>query len=170
MLDLLCYSGAWGLTAAMRGAAEVIGMDRSATAIAQAQGNAVKNRLEAVTTFVDQDVFQYLKGIPRGAFDIIVLDPPAFAKTKKFAGSEEKGYTDVNRRALLGLTQGGLLVSCSCFHHLSEESLPEVLLQAAQASGRQLRLFEARGQAKDHSMLLAVPETSYLKCLFLQVI
>ncbi len=170
VLDLFCYSGAWGLTAAMGGAAEVIGVDRSATAIAQAQGNAVKNRLEAVTTFVEQDVFQYLKGIPRGAFDIIVLDPPAFAKTKKSLPEAKKGYTDVNRRALLGLKQGGLLVSCSCSHHLSEETFREVLLQAAQASGRQLRLIEARGQAKDHPMLLAMPETSYLKCLFLQVI
>jgi len=170
VLDLFCYNGAWSLTAAMAGAAEVTGVDRSLPAITQANENAVKNRTEGITSFVAQDVLPFLKAVPQGAFDIIILDPPAFAKSKKSLPEAKKGYTDINRRALLALRQGGLLVSCSCSYHLSEESFREVILQAAQASGRQLRLIEARGQAKDHPVLLAMPETSYLKCLFLEVI
>lgn len=169
VLDLFCYNGAWSLTAAKAGATQVVGVDQSAQAIAQARNNAARNGVDGCCSFVEQDVFQFLKGLPKGAFDVVVLDPPAFAKTKKSLPEAQKGYTDVNRRALLALKQGGLLVSCSCSYHLSDETFREVLLQAAQASGRQLRLIEARGQSKDHPALLAMPETSYLKCLFLEV-
>lgn len=170
VLDLFCYNGAWSLTAAKAGAKEAVGVDRSATAIALAKENSARNRTERTTNFVDQDVLQFLKTVPQGAFDVIILDPPAFAKTKKSLPEAKKGYIDINRRALLALKQGGLLVSSSCSYHLNEEAFRDVILQAAQASGRQLRLLEARGQAKDHPVLLAMPETSYLKCLFLEVI
>ena len=170
VLDLFCYNGAWSLAAAKAGAVEVVGVDQSAQAIAQARNSSVRNAVNGCCSFVVQDVFQFLKSVPKGAFDCVVLDPPAFAKIKKSLPEAQKGYTDVNRRALLALKQGGLLVSSSCSYHLSDEMFREVLLQAAQASGRQLRLIEARGQAKDHPVLLAMPETSYLKCLFLEVI
>jgi len=169
LLDLFCYNGAWSLAAAKAGAVEVVGVDQSAQAIAQARNNAARNAVDGRCSFVEQDVFQFLKGLPKGAFDLVVLDPPAFAKTKKSLPEARKGYTDVNRRALLALRPGGLLVSCSCSYHLGGEIFREVLLQAAQASSRQLRLVEARGQSKDHPVLLAMPETSYLKCFFLEV-
>lgn len=170
VLDLFCYNGAWSLAAARGGAAEVTGVDQSARAIAQARANAVRNEADQVCSFVEQDVFQFLKGVPRGAFDIVVLDPPAFAKTKKSLPEARKGYIDANRRALLALRKGGLLISSSCSHHVNDEIFRDILLQAAQSSGRQLRLVEARSQSRDHPVLLAMPETGYLKCFFLEVI
>ena len=112
----------------------------------------------------------FLRSVKKGAFDLIVLDPPAFAKTRSSLPQALKGYTDLNRRALLALESGGILVSCSCSYHLSEETFREVLLKAAQASGRQLRVLEVRSQALDHPVLLAMPETRYLKCTILEVL
>jgi 23S rRNA (cytosine1962-C5)-methyltransferase len=170
ILDLFCYNGAWSLSAAAAGASEVIGVDQSAEAVGQAEANASLNHLSHVSRFVREDVFRFLRGVPKGSMDGVILDPPAFAKTKAALADAKKGYTDLNRRAMLTLKPGGLLVSCSCSYHLSEELFREVLLQAAQASGRELRLLEARGQSMDHPVLLAMPETRYLKCWFLQVL
>ncbi len=167
ILDLFCYNGAWSLTAAALGASEVIGVDQSADAIRQAQTNASLNRLDSVCTFVREDVFRFLKGVPRASVDVIIVDPPAFAKTKAALPEARKGYTDLNRRAMLALKPGGLLVSCSCSHHLTEELFRDVLLKA---SGREPRLLEARGQSMDHPVLLAMPETRYLKCWILQIL
>ncbi len=169
VLDLFCYNGAWSLSAAAGGAREVLGVDQSAAAIRQGRANAVKNQLQSCCRFESNDIFQFSKHLQRGAFDIIILDPPAFAKSKSSLRDAMKGYTDLNRRALLALQAGGMLISCSCSYHLNEELFRQVLLQAAQASGRQLRLLEARGQALDHPALLAMPETRYLKCYFLEV-
>jgi 23S rRNA (cytosine1962-C5)-methyltransferase len=169
VLDLFCYNGEWGLAAATFGANEVLGVDSSAAAVRRAERNAVANHLEARCRFEQADVFAFLKGLKKGLFDVIILDPPAFAKNKKALAEAEKAYIDINRRALLALAPGGILVSCSCSHHVSEELFRVLLLRAAQASGRQLRLLEARGQALDHPVLLAMPETRYLKCFFLEV-
>jgi 23S rRNA (cytosine1962-C5)-methyltransferase len=170
VLDLFCYNGAWSLCAASAGAQEVLGVDQSTDGIIQAGSNAVRNSLEKTCRFLGEEVFSFLKNTQRGAFDVIVLDPPAFAKTKGVIPQAIKGYTDLNRRAMLALEPGGILVSCSCSYHLSEAMFREILLTAAQASGRQLRLIEARSQALDHPVLLAMPETRYLKCYFLEVI
>lgn len=170
VLDLFCYNGAWSLMAASGGAREVAGVDQSSVAIDQAKANAVKNQLNDRCRFREGEAFHVLKNTEKGAFDMIILDPPAFAKTKSALPDAQKGYTDLNRRALLALKPGGILVSCSCSHHLNEGLFREALLQAAQASGRQLRILEARGQAMDHPELLAMPETRYLKCYFLQVV
>lgn len=170
VLDLFCYNGAWSLTAAALGASEVIGVDQSAEAIRQAQENASLNRLDNVCAFVRADVFRFLKGVPKGSLDVVIVDPPAFAKTKAALAEARKGYTDLNRRAMLALKPGGLLVSCSCSHHLTGELFRDTLLQAGQASGRDLRLLEARGQSMDHPVLLAIPETRYLKCWLLQIL
>jgi len=170
ILDLFCYNGAWSLAAAAFGASEVIGVDQSAEAIGQAEANALLNGLSRVCRFVREDVFRFLRGIPKGSMDAVIVDPPAFAKTKAALADAKKGYTDLNRRAMLALKPGGLLVSCSCSYHLSEDLFREVLLQAAHASGRELRLLEARGQSMDHPVLLAMPETRYLKCWLLQVL
>lgn len=170
VLDLFCYDGAWGLTAASAGAGEVTGVDQSAGAIERARSNALRNRLEDRCRFKAEEAFTFLKSIDKGAFDLIILDPPAFAKTKSSVPEAQKGYTDLNRRALLALKPGGILVSCSCSYHIGEDLFQEILLRAAQASGRQLRVLEARGQALDHPVLLAMPETRYLKCYVLEVV
>jgi 23S rRNA (cytosine1962-C5)-methyltransferase len=170
VLDLFCYAGAWSLVAASSGATEVIGVDNSSEAVRHANMNAARNQLAERCEFKVDDAFEFLKKNPRGAFDLIILDPPAFARTKSALREAQKGYTDLNRRAMLALKPGGILVSCSCSYHLSEDLFRQVLLQGSQASGRRLRLLEARGQAADHPVLLAMPETHYLKCYFLQVL
>lgn len=169
VLDLFCYNGAWSLSAAAGGAAEVIGVDQSKEATALARENAGLNGAAGVCSFVAGDVFEYLKRVQRAAFDVVILDPPAFAKTKSALQEARKGYTDINRRALLALKPGGLLVSCSCSYHMGEELFREILISAGQASGRRLRLLRAGSQALDHPGLLAMPETRYLKCYFLEV-
>jgi 23S rRNA (cytosine1962-C5)-methyltransferase len=170
VLDLFCYDGAWALAAAHLGAREAVGVDRSAGAVARALRNAERNQLAERCQFHQGDVLAFLKDVEKGSFDVIVVDPPAFAKSKKTLAEAQKGYIDLNRRALRALAPGGVLVSCSCSYHLSEELFRTVLLRAAQADGRQLRVLEARGQALDHPVLLAMPETRYLKCYFLEVI
>ena len=169
LLDLYCYDGAWSLTAARAGAAETVGVDRSASAIARARHNAERNNLTPCR-FIEDDVIGFLKALDKRTFDVVVLDPPAFAKTRSAAEQAMKGYIDANRRALLALSPGGVLVSCSCSYHMSEEDLKTAILRAAQASGKTLRLLESRGQALDHPALLAMPETRYLKCLILQAV
>ena len=170
VLDLFCYNGGWGLAAASAGAQEVIGVDQSVDAIAQAWDNAERNQLDDRCRFMSEEAFHFLKTAERASFDLIILDPPAFAKTRSALPQARKGYTDLNRRALLALKPGGILVSCSCSYHLSDDMSREVLLLAARASGRQLRLLEARGQALDHPPLLAMPETRYLKCVITEVL
>lgn len=167
VLDLFCYNGAWSLSAAVGGAAETIGVDASAEAVHSARRNAELNGF-AQCSFVASDVFEYLKRAERGSFDVIVLDPPAFAKTKSAVPEARKGYADINRRALLALKPGGILITCSCSYHMGKELFREALLAAGQASGRRLRVLQVRGQALDHPALLAMPETDYLKCFVLE--
>lgn len=168
VLDLFCYDGAWSMVAASSGATEVIGVDQSVKAVARAGENARRNDL-GNCRFVASDAIDFLKALDKTDYDVIILDPPAFAKTKRTLPEAIKGYIDVNRRALLALRPGGILVSCSCSYNLSEEAFRQAILKASQASGRGLRFLEARGQALDHPSLLAMPETRYLKCLILQV-
>jgi 23S rRNA (cytosine1962-C5)-methyltransferase len=170
VLDLFCYNGAWSLSAAAGSATEVVGVDQSSEAIVQARSNAVRNGMDDRCRFVEDEALHFLKNAEKASYDVVVLDPPAFAKTKSALPEAQKGYTDLNRRALLALKPGGLLISCSCSYHMHPEMFREVILQAAQASGRQLRLLEMRGQALDHPALLSMPETRYLKCYFLEVV
>jgi 23S rRNA (cytosine1962-C5)-methyltransferase len=170
VLDLFCYDGAWGLLAASRGASHVMGVDSSAGAIHRAGENARSNQLAERCAFHQSDVFLFLKNLERASFDVIISDPPAFAKSRKALAEAQKGYVDLNRRALLALAPGGILVTCSCSYHVDEDLFRTILVQAAQASGRPLRILEIRGQALDHPVLLAMPETRYLKCYFLEVL
>ncbi len=170
VLDLFCYNGAWSLSAAAAGASEVVGVDQSREGLDQARLSAARNGLDSLCRFEQEEAFTFLKSAKKGAFDLIVLDPPAFAKTRSSLPQALKGYTDLNRRALLLLEPGGILVSCSCSYHLSDAGFREVLIKAAQASGRQLRVLEVRGQALDHPVLLAMSETRYLKCTILEVL
>jgi 23S rRNA (cytosine1962-C5)-methyltransferase len=117
--------------------------------------------------FVQGDVFDYLSA-SHERFDTIVLDPPAFAKSRQALEGAARGYKDINYRALKLLRPGGVLITCSCSHHMSEAALLQIVAEAALDSGRTLRVLERRTQSRDHPVLLTVPETLYLKCLILQ--
>jgi 23S rRNA (cytosine1962-C5)-methyltransferase len=120
----------------------------------------------------EADVFELLAGYAKAPkhFDMVVLDPPAFAKSRQSLEAAVRGYGEINRRALELLGPGGILVTCSCSHHLSEAALLEIVAKASLDTGRKLRVLERRMQAQDHPVLLTVPETLYLKCLILEVI
>ncbi len=167
-LDCFCYVGAWALAAAKAGASEVIGIDASEKAVALAQENASLNGLAA--TFKRIDAFEALRDYEKQGerFGCIVLDPPAFVKSRAKVREALKGYKEINLRALRLLDAGSFLVTCSCSHHVDQELFREMLIDASHAAGRQVRLLEMRSQSRDHPMLLAAPETRYLKCAILQ--
>ena len=119
--------------------------------------------------FREADVFDFLSGVDR-RYSMVILDPPAFAKSRKMVDDAARGYKEINLRALRLLEPGGILVTCSCSHHVGEAMLLEIVAQAALDAGRTLRVIERRTQAADHPILLTVPETLYLKCLILQVL
>ncbi len=167
-LDLFCYTGAWGLHMAGKGA-DVTGVDESDYAISQATKNAGMNGLSERCRFIKTEVFDYLKKeISKGSrYDFIVLDPPAFVKSKSKLREAMKAYRAINSNALRLLEAGGLLATSSCSYHMSRELFMEVLRLAARDAGRQVRVIGMRSQAGDHPVLLSVPETEYLKCVFL---
>jgi 23S rRNA (cytosine1962-C5)-methyltransferase len=145
-------------------------VDSSTAALAAARANAARNQIENIE-FREADVFDLLAGYAsaRHAFDMVALDPPAFAKSRSSVESAARGYKEINLRALRLLGPGGVLVTCSCSHHVSEAMLLEVVAEASLDVGRTLRVLERRTQARDHPILLTVPETHYLKCLILEV-
>ena len=166
-LDCFCYVGAWALSAARFGAAEVIGLDSSEKAIALAAENAALNGLAA--QFKKADVFEELRVLEkqRERFGCIILDPPAFVKSRAKVREALKGYKEINLRAMKLLEPDGVLVTCSCSHHIDQELFREMLIDAAYSAGRQAKLLEMRSQARDHPALLAARETQYLKCAIL---
>ncbi|WP_305042026.1 class I SAM-dependent rRNA methyltransferase [Geoalkalibacter sp.] len=172
VLDLFCYSGAWAAHAAKYGAREVLGIDISAGALALARRNAELNGFAERCRFTQGDVFDVLRDLAAAGerFDTIVLDPPAFVKSKKRLTEAVRGYLTINRRAMELLAPGGFLFTCSCSYHMERELFLDTLRQAATKAGRCLRLIEVRGQALDHPVLLACPETDYLKCVILQAL
>ncbi len=169
-LDLFCYSGAWSMNLARSGA-QVTGIDESDGAVLQAQDNADLNNLSGRCTFIRADVFQFLKNEVSGpgSYDFIVLDPPAFVKSKAKLKDAVRGYREINANAMRLLKRGGLLATSSCSYHMNRELFIEMLGAAAKDAGRQVRVMELRSQARDHPVLLAMPETEYLKCAFLEV-
>jgi 23S rRNA (cytosine1962-C5)-methyltransferase len=168
-LDCFCYVGAWSLTAARFDAAEVLGIDSSQKAVDAATENAALNGLSA--QFKQADVFDELRAFEkqRERFGCIILDPPAFVKSRAKVREALKGYKEINLRAMRLLEPGGALVTCSCSHHIDQELFREMLIDAAYSAGRQARLLEMRSQARDHPVLLAAKETQYLKCAILTV-
>jgi len=168
-LDCFCYVGAWALSAVKFGAAEVIGIDSSEKAVALARSNATLNGLSA--TFLTGDAFEKLREFEKRKerFGCIVLDPPAFVKSRAKVREALKGYKEINLRGMRLLEPGGMLVTCSCSHHIDQELFREMLIDAAWSAGRQARLLEMRSQSRDHPMLLAAKETQYLKCAILVV-
>jgi 23S rRNA (cytosine1962-C5)-methyltransferase len=167
-LDVFCYQGAFALHLAAR-ACKVAGVDSSRPALEIADKNALLNQHDV--EWIEANAFDLLKDYSGAGrhYDTIVLDPPAFAKTKKNLETALRGYKELNLRALKMLRPGGTLVTCSCSYHVSGGEFLEVVAEAARDARRTLRLIEKRGQAKDHPVVLSIPETSYLKCLILRV-
>jgi len=165
---VFCYQGAFALHLAPR-CARVTGVDSSLPALEIADKNALLNQSEI--EWIEANAFDLLKdySVAGHQYDTIVLDPPAFAKTKKNLETARRGYKELNLRALKMLRPGGTLVTCSCSYHVSEEEFLQVVAEAARDAHKTLRLLEKRGQAKDHPVVLSVPETSYLKCLIFNV-
>jgi 23S rRNA (cytosine1962-C5)-methyltransferase len=169
-LDCFTSTGGFALHIA-KSCESVEAVDSGAAALAAAERNGRRNGIENIR-FVEADVFDVLSAHRAAGrrFQTIVLDPPAFAKTRSAIDGAGRGYKEINLRALQLLEPGGVLVTCSCSHHMSETMLMEAVLAAARDTRRTLRLLERRTQAADHPILPAIPETLYLKALVLQVL
>lgn len=167
-LDVFCYQGGFALHLAPH-CSSVTGVDSSRPALEVADQNAALNGREI--EWIEANAFDLLKdySASRQQYDTIVLDPPAFAKSKQNLDTALRGYKELNLRALKMLRPGGVLVTCSCSYHVSVSDLLEVLTCAARDVHRTIRLLENRGQSLDHPILLNVPETAYLKCLIVNV-
>jgi 23S rRNA (cytosine1962-C5)-methyltransferase len=168
VLDGFTYDGGFALQVA-RGADEVTAVDLSAEALGRVKANAARNKIGNVTTR-DANVFDLLKELDqRGErFDTVILDPPAFAKSKDAVEKAVRGYKEINLRALKILRPGGCLVTCSCSYHVHEDELEAILADAATDAGAAVTVVEKRRQARDHPVVLGVPETLYLKCFVLR--
>ena len=171
VLDLFSYAGAWGISAAVAGAAEVTCVDSSESALGLAAESAALNGVREKMQFVRSDVFEYLKQAREQNlhFDAIVLDPPALIKRKKDYKAGYEAYRRLNHLALQVLSAEGMLVSASCSHHLSRDDLHEILRSSARHIDRHLVFFAGGGQGPDHPVLPAMPETEYLKTFFCAV-
>jgi 23S rRNA (cytosine1962-C5)-methyltransferase len=145
-------------------------VDISEEAVSRATENAKLNSFDNCR-FIAANVFDYLreKQPDKGLYDVIILDPPAFAKNHDAVKSATRGYKEINLRAMKLLRPGGFLITCSCSQHMTVDLFNDMLLAAAIDANRELRIIEKRGQAKDHPYLLAAPETNYLKCFITQV-
>jgi 23S rRNA (cytosine1962-C5)-methyltransferase len=168
-LDCFTFNGAFALHLASI-CEHVIGIDVSGEAIATARRNAVLNHTSNAE-FREANVFDALRELEGAGerFDVIVLDPPAFAKNRASLKAAIRGYKEINLRALKLLSPGGVLVTCTCSYHVSEELFLEILADAALDALRRVQIVEKRMQASDHPVLLGVPETYYLKCVILRV-
>jgi 23S rRNA (cytosine1962-C5)-methyltransferase len=170
-LDLFCYSGAWTLRLAYSGA-EVTGVDESSRAIQWAERNAGLNGLQEKVKFVTEDVFSFLKrelGRNEGKYDFIVLDPPAFVKSSTKLKEAVKAYRSLNEMSMRLLKPGGILATSSCSYHLGRDLFLDMLGNTGKNAHRNLRMIALRSQGRDHPVVLAMPETEYLKCAFLLV-
>jgi 23S rRNA (cytosine1962-C5)-methyltransferase len=170
VLDCFASTGGFALHLA-RHCESVEAVDSSGPALATAKANAEANSITNVE-WREADVFDLLTGYAsaRRQYSTVVLDPPAFAKSRQKLEAAAAGYKEINLRALRLLGPGGILVTCSCSHHMSEAMLLEVVAQASLDANRPLRVLERRTQSQDHPILLTVPETLYLKCLVLEVV
>ena len=167
-----CFTSTGGFALHLASKCETVeAVDSSENALHSARANAAANGISNIH-FHEADVFDVLANhaSARRQYSLVVLDPPAFTKSRKNLDPAIAGYKEINLRALRLLQPGGILVTCSCSHHLSESNLLELVAEAALDSNRTLRVLERRTQSQDHPILLTVPETLYLKCLILQVV
>ena len=173
VLDCFTHTGSFALNAAKGGAEHVTAVDVSASAIEMARENARRNGLEEKMDFITADVFDLLPELAakgKAPYDFIILDPPAFTKSRKTVNSAERGYKEINLRALKLLPRGGYFATASCSHFMPSELFVKMLRSAALDAGVELRQIEARQQAPDHPILWNVPETDYLKFYIFQVV
>ena len=171
VLDCFTHTGSFALNAGIAGAKEVIGVDASQLAVDQATENAKLNGLEERVTFWCQDVFELLPELEAKGekFDVVILDPPAFTKSRSSVKNAIKGYREINLRAMKLVKDGGFLATCSCSHFMSYELFTETINQAARNVHKRLRQVEFRTQAPDHPILWAADESYYLKFYIFQV-
>ncbi len=173
VLDCFTHTGSFALNAALGDAERVTAVDVSQAAVDMARRNAVLNGLERKMDFLCADVFELLPHLleeKRREWDFIILDPPAFTKSRRTAEQAARGYKEINYRAMRLLPRGGYLATCSCSHFMEEPRFLGVIAAAARDAGVQLKQIEARQQAPDHPILWGVPETSYLKFYLFQVV
>jgi 23S rRNA (cytosine1962-C5)-methyltransferase len=167
-----CFTATGGFALHLAGLCDSVeAVDSSAAALKAGERNAEANGLANIT-WREANVLDYLPSLvsARRTFDLVVIDPPAFSKSRSAMEGAVRGYKEINLRALRLLERGGILVSCSCSHHMSEAELLQVIAEAALDCGKHLRILERRTQSQDHPILLTVPETHYLKCLFFEVL
>ncbi len=173
VLDCFTHTGSFALNAAKGGAEHVTAVDISETAIEMAKANAARNGLSERMDFVTADVFDLLTELlasGKKPYDLIILDPPAFTKSRKTVNAAERGYREINSAALKLLPLGGYLATASCSHFMQTELFEKMLVRAAADAGVQLRQIEQRQQAPDHPILWNVPETDYLKFYLFQIV
>lgn len=172
VLDCFTHTGSFALNAGIAGAREVIGVDASELAIAQARENAVLNRLEDRVRFLCADVFELLPELEKKGekFDVVILDPPAFTKSRSSVKNAVKGYREINLRGMKLVADGGFLATCSCSHFMEPELFRKTIAEAARGAHKRLRQIEFRTQAPDHPILWASDSSYYLKFYIFQVV
>ncbi|WP_338055190.1 class I SAM-dependent rRNA methyltransferase [Sulfobacillus harzensis] len=171
VFDAFSHTGAFGLAAALHGAESVVGIDIDPEAVDRANSNAAINGVEQRTRFVAENAFDWLRRESDlgPQYDLGILDPPAFTKSKQSVPQAIKGYKEINLRGIKLIRPGGFLITSSCSYHLSEPDFIQVIQAAAHDAHRAVRIVEIRGQGPDHPILPALPESRYLKCLILGV-
>ena len=171
VLDCFTHTGSFALNAGLAGAKEVIGVDASELGVHQAELNAKLNGLEQTVRFTCADVFDLLPELEKKGekFDVVILDPPAFTKSRNSIKNATKGYREINMRGLKLVKDGGFLATCSCSHFMSYELFTQTIAQAAKSVHKRIRQVEYRTQAPDHPILWAADESYYLKFYIFQV-
>ncbi|MFB3894887.1 MAG: class I SAM-dependent rRNA methyltransferase [bacterium] len=172
VLDLFCGIGPWSIYAAKYGAQEVVAIDSSESAIELAKENAKLNQVDKICHFKVEEAFDALERFEqeKQQFEVIILDPPAFAKSKSHIPTAIKGYREINQLAMQLIHPGGYLVTSSCSYHINREMFLEMLTEAAEKAKVGLRLIRIGHQALDHPIVLSIPETEYLKCITVQIL
>jgi len=170
VLEVFCHTGAFGIHAALAGAASVEGLDSSDETLALARSHASRNQVEARCVYRKADAFEEMRNLVKAGrrYDLVILDPPAFARSAQALPRALAGYKDVNLLGLRLLKPEGFLVTSSCSNPVSEEDFWTTIRLAARDARREIRLIEHRGQAADHPILASMPETRYLKCCIVQ--
>ena len=168
VLDCFTHTGSFALNCARGNALKVTAVDISETAIKQAERNAELNGLKV--DFVVDDVFEYLDKINKKEYDLIILDPPAFTKSRQTVNNAYNGYLEINMKAMKLLPKGGYLATCSCSHFMPHELFEKMLKEASEKTGLQLKMVSVSQQAEDHPVMMNVPETDYLKFYILQIV
>ena len=170
VLDCCTHPGSFALTAARGGAAAVTAVDISEDALSVARKNAAMNGLDGIIDFRAADIFDFLPTVTRGEYDMVILDPPAFTKSRRTVDNAFRGYREINTRAMRALPRGGYFATCSCSHFMPNPLFVTMLGEAARDADVGLRQIEVRQQACDHPILWNVPETDYLKFYIFQVV